>query len=677
MRLEAFPLLAFLALGPSVTAAQSWNDSAAVALVSRAVARRTVAQGDSGLRSWHVRAHGMVVFLAQVGEGGTGRPRLVKGDELDVEVYWSAPGRSKQVIRGWRDRRYLPTDVRYHRDHLGIVTDGYGPRIRIGEGDEVRDVVHPLSDEGTTHYEFLLRDSVTVTTAGRSVVLDVVDVRPRDPAATGVVGTISLDRATAELVRARWSFTPVSYLDRTVEELTVLLDYALIDGRFWLPYRQTIEIRRNAGWLDLPYTGIIRGTWDFGEYEIDPAIPPETFVGIPIGGLRQPGDSAHPWPAPFDSVMAEAGPVASEGEVVAARVEVTRAIEGRMARGLAPARVAAARLSDIVRYNRVQGVAVGAGMRVASRESRAVFRPSFGLGLADGRVTGGMDLTLRRSNSSLATLNFYATRSIRDFSDLPVISPTLNSFTAQESGDDHGDYMLVEGTGLRVEGPAGSARWSVHAGWEDPGPLGISATPARGTSRPQVDFGAPGYWTGGVTLVAGDEGMSGVRFTYDAGTGDEVWHRATLALEGGLPVHDTELHLRGYLGAASTGAPAWRTFVLGGRGTLLGEGYRKWGGRQIAWHSLEWRIPVPFPAIPLGDFANSGHQAVLAPFVSAGRADGRMSGLPWEPTDGFRRSAGVALELFYQLIRIEAGASLETGKVGVTFDVGRAWWGML
>ncbi|HVX89765.1 MAG TPA: hypothetical protein VG940_12605, partial [Gemmatimonadales bacterium] len=327
MRLAAFSLMALMMAVPAVARAQAWNDSAAVALVSRAVARRTMAQGDSGLRGWHVRAHGVVVFLAQVGAGGTGSPRLVKGDELDVEVYWSAPGRSKQVIRGWRDRRYLPTDIRYHRDHLGIVTDGYGPRIRIGEGDEVKDVVHPLSVEGLARYDYQLRDSAQVTSAGRRVVLDVLDVRPRSADSAGVVGTIYLDRETAELVRARWSFTPVSYLDRTVEDLTVLLDYALIDGRAWLPYRQTIEITRNAGWLDLPYKGIIRGTWEFGDYELDVETPAATFAGPAIGGLREAGDSARPWSRSFDSVMAEAGPVASEAEVAAARVEVTRAIE--------------------------------------------------------------------------------------------------------------------------------------------------------------------------------------------------------------------------------------------------------------------------------------------------------------------------------------------------------------
>ena len=117
-------------------------------LVHRAVDRRLAVQADSALTSYRARAHGFVFFLAQVGEGLTEPPRLVKADELDVEVYWRAPDRSKQVILGWRDGTFLPTDINYHRDHLGIVTNNFGNLIRIGEGDEVRDAVHPLSPEG-------------------------------------------------------------------------------------------------------------------------------------------------------------------------------------------------------------------------------------------------------------------------------------------------------------------------------------------------------------------------------------------------------------------------------------------------------------------------------------------------------------------------------------------------
>ncbi|MEP6744038.1 MAG: hypothetical protein ABJB33_00965, partial [Gemmatimonadota bacterium] len=619
MRLIALLLVAC----PSVAVAQGWNEPAAIALVSRAVVRRTVAQGDSGLRSWHVRAHGMVLFLAQLSEGGTGTPRLMKADELDVEVYWSAPGRSKQVIRGWRDRRYLPTDIRYHRDHLGIVTDGFGPRIRIGGGDEVKDVVHPLSEEGLTHYDFAIRDSARITAGGQTTILDVIDVRPRDPAAAAVIGTVYIDRATAELVRARLSFTPVSYIDKTVEDLTILLDYAHVDGRAWLPWRQTIEIRRNAGWVDLPYIGIIRGTWEFGDYDLDLSIPVTTFRGLAIGGLGQPGDSARPWPAPFDSVLAAAGPGVSESEVAQARRDIARAIEGRVAAGITPTRVAAHNVSDIMHFDRVQGVALGAGMIVKGGGSRVSLRPDLGIGLADGRLTGGVILMFSTLHPSPSTIEIFAERRIRDLSDQLVMSRVLNSLTAQESGDDHGDYLLLERAGIQVTKQfAPDSRLSASLGWEDPGPLGISATPARGTFRPQVDLGGPGYWAGSIGLADGAEGENGWRVAIEGGVGRAKWGRATLALQEGARIGGTELQFRGYGGAASREVPAWRTFVLGGRGTLLGEGFRAWGGRQMAWGALEWRVPIPFPAIPLGDFASTGHEAVLAPFVSGGWADG-------------------------------------------------------
>ena len=132
----------------SLLSAQAWNSAEALALIRRGIERRQVAQADPALQSYHTRAHGFVLFLAQVGKGLGGPPRLVKADELNVEVYWQAPNRSKQVILEWRDGRFLPTDINYHRDHLGIVTNNFGDLIRIGEGDEVKDAVHPLSPAG-------------------------------------------------------------------------------------------------------------------------------------------------------------------------------------------------------------------------------------------------------------------------------------------------------------------------------------------------------------------------------------------------------------------------------------------------------------------------------------------------------------------------------------------------
>ncbi len=73
-----------------------------------------------------------------------------------------------------------------------------------------------------------------------------------------------------------------------------------------------------------------------------------------------------------------------------------------------------------------------------------------------------------------------------------------------------------------------------------------------------------------------------------------------------------------YLGAGTARLPAYRSFVLGGRGTLLGEPFRAYGGRDAALAHLEWRFEVPFPAISMGSFASTGRRLTVAPFLAAG-----------------------------------------------------------
>ena len=49
--------------------------------------------------------------------------------------------------------------------------------------------------------------------------------------------------------------------------------------------------------------------------------------------------------------------------------------------------------------------------------------------------------TIPREGATEASLS--ASRRVRDFSDLPVVSPLLNSLLAQERATDHGDYVLL------------------------------------------------------------------------------------------------------------------------------------------------------------------------------------------------------------------------------------------
>src|SRR3954467_3625227 len=193
-------LIACIALARLVSA-QQWNDPRALALVRQATERRAQQLADSGLVDYQATAHGYLTFLAQLGEGFREPPKVVKADELALIVYWRAPNLSKQHIVGRRDTTLLPTDIAYHRDHLGIVQNNFPNIIRIGEGDEVADVPHPLSAAGLADYDFALSDSLRISIPGRVINVYEVKVRPRDDRQARLIGALYLDRDNAQVVR--------------------------------------------------------------------------------------------------------------------------------------------------------------------------------------------------------------------------------------------------------------------------------------------------------------------------------------------------------------------------------------------------------------------------------------------------------------------------------------------
>ena len=664
---------------PPLTA-QSWNSRETMALVHRAVDRRLVVQADSALTSYRARAHGFVFFLAQVGEGLTEPPRLVKADELDVEVYWRAPDRSKQVILGWRDGTFLPTDISYHRDHLGIVTNNFGNLIRIGEGDEVRDAVHPLSPAGLGAYDYALSDSLAIRTAEGEVRVYQVRVRPRSFGRPLVVGILYIDVATAELVRFRFSFTPASYLDRQLEDISVVLESSLYQNRYWLPRRQEVEIRRRVTWLDFPARGIIRGRWEISDYDLNLDIPPEMFRGPAIGGLLQAGKSDSSWTQSLEQAIGDVAQPVNRRDMEALRVEVERLAGSRVLDGLPSKRLAAGSLSDLVRVNRVQGLALGFGAVLGLKGSRLQLRPGIGYGTADHRVTGSIAATW---STGATALTVAASRKVTDFTDLPVIAPVLNSVLSQEAGQDHGDYVLLHTAELSVRHRfGGRTALGLSLGVEESGSVAREASPASGSYRANPSLGSGTHRIARVSLERASGGISvrrdlQGRLNLEAGEGSGDYVRATAAGRWLIRLGGSELLTRVYLGAGSSRLPPHRSFVIGGRGTLVGEPFRSYGGRSVALAHLEWRLDAPVPAIRLGSFASTGPRITVAPFLAAGYAAQPLPGLPWDRRGAIRPVAGIALEWFMRLVRVEAGIGLRDGDLGLTVDINRDWWGLL
>ncbi len=685
---RAFVALLLLLL-PESLAGQSWNDPQVNQLIRRAILLRESPPSDTLLRSYRSRAHGFVFSLIQFGVGFPDPPRIAKADELDVEVYWEPPDQSKQRIVGWRDQTFLPQTMTYHRDHLGIVTNNYGPVIRIGDGDEVRDAVHPLSIEGLEEYDFALGDTITLKTPKGPIDVLAIQVRPRSLKRPLVVGTLYLERRTAALVRFQFSFTPAAYREAEIEDISVVVEQSLMEDRWWLPYRQQIEIRRRSPVFEFPARSIIRGTWDIGDYDFSVPMPPELRAAPEFGGLLAPAPDSARWTTPL-RITAEAAEPFNRREFDDLKARAEALVSHHVIEGLPRNRIGTTAVSDLVRVNRVQGLALGFGVGFQFNGGFAL-RGSLGYGLSDHRVTAGLTASMLRGANQWSVLG---RRAIRDFGDEPVVSGAVNSLLAQESGKDLGDYVLSEeiGVGLRRRL---NPRWSLDLGarWERTTTVDTTASPISGTYRVNPDLGSGAYWVGRAAMTLAGRGAiqrSDLKATFglELGAGETEYARLNLRTDGSVPVPLGHLRLRTLAGLATRGLPKARSFAIGGRGTLQPEPIRGYGGREVLVLQLEWRLGVPVPAVGLGPFASTGKQATIAPFVAVGWAADAIEGLQWQSSHGARPVAGVALELLQNLVRLEIGTVLRDrnrlidGKhprrlIRLTLDVAPEWWPIL
>ena len=670
-----------LLLVPARAPAQDWNGDSALALARRAIERRAVSAIDTALRDYKAQAHGFLFFLGQFGEGLTEPPRLVKADQLELEVYWKSPGLSKQRIVGWRDRAELPTDINYHRDHLGIIQNNFGRAIRLGEGDEVRDVPHPLAPGSTDIYNYALGDTTTIVLPQRAVRVVALRVRPKNFDVPAIVGTLFIDLESAELVRMAFNFTPRAYLDPQLEDVSIVLDNALWEGRFWLPYRQEVEIRRRATWLDIPARGIIRGRWEIDNYLFNVGLSTGWFVGDEITAVPKAERDSFPWPGPLTAAIQDVAEPVRENDLERVRTEVSKVAGRRALTGLKRQRLGARSLSELIHVNRVEGLALGAGYVWRAPGDRIEVRGLGSYGFADKNGKGVVSVRAEDR------IELSAYRQIRDIADAPVIAPLLNSLAAQELGDDYGDYYRATGAQLVVRqslGGRGELRF-MTAG-ERLATETVHAAPATGRyrSNPAGAIAGGDYATAVLTLRRRSEGFA-VRHDFAAELAIESGRRvrngtsnyARISGTGHIlaPIGGSRILARVQFGLATAALPPHRAFVLGGRGTLLGDQFREWGGRRLALVHVEWRTPVPFLRLAAGPARTPG-TITVAPYAAAGWTDDAIPLTPWRVTPGTRTTVGMGAE-WLGVFRLEAGYGLQSHHAHVAFDVTRDFWDIL
>jgi hypothetical protein len=382
----------------------------------------------------------------------------------------------------------------------------------------------------------------------------------------------------------------------------------------------------------------------------------------------------------LDQAIAGVAEPVNQQDMESVRAEVERIAGSRSLLGLPSSRAAAGSLSDVARVNRVQGLTLGFGGILSAGEGAVRFQPSIAYGTSDDRLLGSFAASW---HSGATRLTLSAARTIDDLSDLPVIAPLVNSILAQEAGKDYGDYTLLHSAELEVHHRLGARQsFSGSLGVVESQSLSSRASPANGRFRGNPPLGGGSHRVARLGLQRGSGGI-GVRhdlqgqLSVEAGEGSGDYLRVAAAARWLVKLQHGELLSRWYLGTGTSRLPPYRSFVLGGRGTLVGEPFRTYGGREMGLAHVEWRFDVPIPSISLGSFASTGRHLTLAPFVAAGYAGRPLPSLPWTGTEGVRPVAGIAVEWLMRLIRVEAGVGLRDGHVGVTVDINRDWWGLL
>ncbi|MBX9927333.1 MAG: hypothetical protein K2X99_00340, partial [Gemmatimonadaceae bacterium] len=460
-----------------------WDDPATLTLVDRAIARRSRQLADSTLKDYAAVAHGYVTFLAQLGDGFADPPKVIRTDELAVEVYWRAPDRSKQRIIGRRDTTLVPTDLAYHRDHLVIVQGNFPEIIRLGDGDEVRDVPHPLSAAGRAAYEFAIVDSLPIRTSDRAIDVIEVALRPRDPRRPAAIGSVFLERASATVVRLALTFTRAALRDPALDDVAVILENGLVDGTYWLPRRQEIEIRRTGSVLDFPARGIIRGRWEITEVRPNLRLPEPVFAGAEI--VQLPRDSLRAYR--FAGAILDALPSTQRAveprdvERVQQRARELVAVRA-LERGSGTA-VAARRLSELVRFNRNEGLALGAGL-TQTLSSAFTIGGAARFGFSDHRAKGRVELGWRGATTRLR-LGWLD--DLAEAGTVAEASGLRNTIAAQEFGTDLTALYRVRGAQLAFERRRESgARLRLAVARESQRAARVTATPARGRFAPAL-----------------------------------------------------------------------------------------------------------------------------------------------------------------------------------------------
>ncbi len=665
-------LSVWLVPGLDAQSEDGWNGSRAVQLVREARDLRQATAIDSAFQSYEADARGYVYFFLD--RPDSDERNLVKTDQIALKLFWRAPDETKQRVIGLRDEKLLPTSIKYHLDHLTVVQDDFGDLIRLGDGDEVAAVTHPVAPGAERIYDFRLSDSLTVSLPGPTPDIRVyeVEVRPRDRDAPGVIGSVFLQRGSGAIVRMNFTFTPASYVDGNLDYIRISMDNSVWDGKYWLPYRQEVELRRELPVIDFLAGSIIRGRFEIRDYTFNPPLGDFIFAGGPVSSVPTEVRENFPFETGLYDQLEEEG-LETSPDIEGIRRQAMAVVGRRYVSGLKPSRLYVPFVSSIYRYNRAEGSFAGGG-------AAFLLGPTWRLqstgGYAFGRDEGQLSMTLARAPSSKGlAIRVGWNEPGESSARLPGASKALNTLGGLLADEDYSDPYFTSSAEVRYDWSVGGLGTLRLAGlWErfDSGEnVAVDVAAGTGRYRPvlPVDEGDGWALEASYSRRTDERGLTtsatGRLGALDGQSYASLWWESSLKRQVTSSRTTIETSLR--LGLVSEEAPVQSLFLLGGRHTLPGHGYRSFVGDQVLLMKIEGAQPLFAPWLSLRAFAVAGKA----------RFGGRTlpDGWPGQSTRGFKSSAGLGVGLGWDLLHLDAGRGLsEGGDWEFVLSVQRRFW---
>jgi len=656
----------------SPVAAGDWNSAHVRELASRAIDRRSSWTGDEELNDYRGKARGHIYFLYDLGRS-TER-HLVKADQLALDLYWHAPDQTRQVIVGRREQKALPTNIRYHLDHLTVVMDNFGDMIRLGEGSEVQDALHPAAPGALEFYDYRLADSLTLLLPDREVRVYKLEVRPHDSSGPGLVGAVYLDRSLADIVRMDFTFTSASYLDETLDYFNIRLENALWQGRYWLPYRQGIELRREIKAFKFPAGGIIRAEFKISDYEFNAGTPAAFFRGPSVTSLP----AAQRETFVFEDGLYDAldpSVAVTPPSMEAIRTEAARLVAASQLQRLERLRFALPGFSSVLRFRRAEGLYAGAGIgRTFQAGSSTILLGGYALGSDRWEAAGQTDLAIPGWFD--ARLEGYWNR-VADAAPWARSSGAIATLATLIDGEDYREPYWSSGGILTLSRPWGGGRVFLSLAWEDWEAADLDA--ARLIDRAYrdvrwLDEGEVGWLAlefkrtaaAAVEKVGGLAWSGRVEGAARTLVGDFDFLRATLRTERLWPdlLSSVDVRLSGSAGVVGGGrVPAQRLFALGGRGTVRGYGYDTFVGNVYGTFGLELSREIRYPLLSLKLFGDVGWVGSEGDHVSRALSVWNLSGSEAGPTRGPLIGVGAGFGFLFDILQIELARGVRQGGI--------------